>query len=153
MLAIIILIFTNNSHVFRCLKKYCVCFNAGVKCDDSCRCKNCENREVGEEEILTNEVTGDTEVKVKGKSEAIVEEPPTKYVKVASMGSRVATTSPITDSSDESLDTLPYPPQQQQDAIQMHNIILGDFVYGRESNQYQYAPAQGVVESNLTAEV
>jgi len=27
-----------------CLKKYCECFNAGVKCGNNCRCINCKNR-------------------------------------------------------------------------------------------------------------
>ena len=28
----------------RCLKKYCICFSAGIKCDkDKCRCTDCGN--------------------------------------------------------------------------------------------------------------
>ena len=30
-----------------CLKKYCECFNAGVKCSAMCRCVNCHNQPVG----------------------------------------------------------------------------------------------------------
>jgi len=138
------------------LKKYCVCFNAGAKCDESCRCKNCENQDVDsiieeEHNIVTSVGAGNVEVKAK--SEVIVEEPPTKYVKVASMGGRLATTSPVTDSSDslQESDTLPYPPLLHQDAFQMHNIIHGDYIYGRELNQN--APAPGEVESNMMVEV
>lgn len=29
----------------RCLKKYCVCFAAGIECTSNCRCSNCENCE------------------------------------------------------------------------------------------------------------
>ncbi len=32
------------SHKYSCLKKYCVCFNAGVKCNvGRCNCINCKN--------------------------------------------------------------------------------------------------------------
>ena len=27
-----------------CLKKYCECFKANLKCSDSCRCRACDNR-------------------------------------------------------------------------------------------------------------
>eukprot|EP00985_Skeletonema_marinoi_P032811 scaffold39679_cov153-Skeletonema_marinoi.AAC.4 len=128
----------------KCLKKYCVCFNAGVKCDESCRCRNCENQEVVEEDnFLTSAVTGAADANAQPKSEVFVEEPPTKYVKVASMP--LPATSPVTDSSD-SLESLPYPPQQYQDTFQMHSIIQGDYLYS-------YVPAQGVIETQNTAEV
>ena len=26
-----------------CLKKYCVCFSEGLKCNEDCRCTECEN--------------------------------------------------------------------------------------------------------------
>lgn len=29
----------------KCLKKYCICFGAGMKCDHRCRCKDCGNKE------------------------------------------------------------------------------------------------------------
>jgi hypothetical protein len=31
------------------LKKYCECFNAGLKCKDNCRCEECENGKHDEE--------------------------------------------------------------------------------------------------------
>ena len=27
----------------KCVKKYCECFNAGVKCGIECNCTNCQN--------------------------------------------------------------------------------------------------------------
>ncbi len=120
----------------RCLKKYCVCFNAGIKCNDSCQCRDCGNQDV------TEEAAGVEYVNIKSNSEVIVEVPPTKYVKVASEG-RLPTTSPFTDSS-ESCESLPYPPQQYQDTFQMHSIIQGDFLLG---------PAHSEVEPQFTAEV
>ena len=27
----------------KCQKKYCECFNAGVKCSENCECSGCEN--------------------------------------------------------------------------------------------------------------
>ncbi|EGR33739.1 tesmin tso1-like cxc domain protein, partial [Ichthyophthirius multifiliis] len=27
----------------QCTKKYCECFNAGIKCTENCKCENCEN--------------------------------------------------------------------------------------------------------------
>ena len=32
-----------NCSKSECLKKYCVCFKAGLYCGDSCRCTNCKN--------------------------------------------------------------------------------------------------------------
>lgn len=34
----------------KCLKKYCICFNQGVKCDNRCRCRDCENQPVANDE-------------------------------------------------------------------------------------------------------
>ena len=34
----------------KCLKKYCLCFNQGVKCDNRCRCRDCENQPVADDE-------------------------------------------------------------------------------------------------------
>ena len=28
-----------------CIKKYCICYNAGIKCSYSCLCRNCLNRD------------------------------------------------------------------------------------------------------------
>jgi len=98
---------------------------------------------VEEDNFLTSAVTGVADAKAQPKSEVFVEEPPTKYVKVASMP--LPATSPVTDSSD-SLESLPYPPQQYQDTFQMHSIIQGDYLYS-------YVPAQGVIETQNTAEV
>lgn len=134
--------------VVRCLKKYCVCFNAGIKCNEECQCRDCGNQDVAEEgNILTSEVTGIDCVNSQSNSEVIVEVPPTKYVKVASVGGRLPTTSPFTDSSaSESYETetVPCPPQQYQDAFQMHSIIQGDFLIG---------PAHSEVEAQEYAEV
>ena len=27
----------------KCIKKYCECFSAGMKCNDRCRCEDCAN--------------------------------------------------------------------------------------------------------------
>jgi len=32
-----------NCRKSNCLKKYCECFNAGIKCGDSCKCEECHN--------------------------------------------------------------------------------------------------------------
>lgn len=29
----------------RCLKKYCDCFNTGIKCSDLCNCQDCKNQD------------------------------------------------------------------------------------------------------------
>ena len=115
----------------RCLKKYCVCFNAGVLCDESCRCQNCGNREVKEEVVVGNdEVAEDAELKVKASSEDVVEEPPTTYVKVTSLSDNVDNTSPITESSSDSLaHSLP---QRHENANQVHSIIYGEYLCGRD---------------------
>ena len=34
-----------NCKKSKCLKKFCTCFGAGMKCDSRCRCKNCGNRD------------------------------------------------------------------------------------------------------------
>merc|ERR1712060_511169 len=41
----------------KCLKKYCECFNAGVKCGESCQCIDCENRDISpnQEEACTDD--------------------------------------------------------------------------------------------------
>jgi len=39
----------------RCLKKYCVCYNHGLKCNrDKCRCNNCANIEGGDSSASFN---------------------------------------------------------------------------------------------------
>jgi hypothetical protein len=35
-----------------CLKKYCECFQAGIKCADTCKCVNCLNRNEGQKVVL-----------------------------------------------------------------------------------------------------
>ena len=35
----------------RCLKKYCVCFNAGVDCAAHCSCEGCENHPAGDKSL------------------------------------------------------------------------------------------------------
>ena len=43
-------------HDNRCLKKYCDCFNTGVKCDpDRCRCTDCLNYATDEEDICQDD--------------------------------------------------------------------------------------------------
>jgi hypothetical protein len=32
-----------------CLKKYCECFQAGIKCGDNCKCEGCKNHDHHEE--------------------------------------------------------------------------------------------------------
>merc|ERR1712146_91131 len=32
----------------KCVKKYCECFSAGVKCNDGCRCEDCANEKTNE---------------------------------------------------------------------------------------------------------
>ena len=45
-----------NCSKSNCLKKYCECYKAGLKCSKICRCKICENMEKKEEnEINLNE--------------------------------------------------------------------------------------------------
>ncbi len=34
-----------NCKKSNCLKKYCECFNSGVRCNSSCKCEECRNRE------------------------------------------------------------------------------------------------------------
>jgi len=45
----------------RCLKKYCICFSAGINCDkNKCRCTDCGNGGDGDdsdEEAVTNNQT------------------------------------------------------------------------------------------------
>ena len=36
----------------QCQKKYCECFNAGIKCTKACRCIECENNEEGKGDSL-----------------------------------------------------------------------------------------------------
>ena len=35
-----------------CLKKYCECYQAGIKCADTCKCVNCLNRSEGQKVVL-----------------------------------------------------------------------------------------------------
>ena len=35
-----------------CLKKYCECYQAGIKCADTCKCVNCLNRNEGQKVVL-----------------------------------------------------------------------------------------------------
>jgi len=37
-----------NCKKTRCLKKYCICFNGGSFCSDSCKCTMCENAEINQ---------------------------------------------------------------------------------------------------------
>lgn len=37
-----------NCKKSNCLKKYCECFNSGVKCTSSCKCEECKNCEAGD---------------------------------------------------------------------------------------------------------
>ena len=105
------------SSLFRCLKKYCVCFNVGAKCDELCRCKGCENREIDDEEEAFFDNVGFEDVE-EAKSDVMVEQP-IKYVKVAPVEAGLVTTSSISDSSGScshqtsSNDAL-YPSQQVQ---------------------------------------
>ena len=48
-----------------CLKKYCECFQAGIKCSDLCRCEDCHNRGTGEDGVkaASNETAAWTETK------------------------------------------------------------------------------------------
>ena len=39
----------------RCLKKYCDCFNTGVKCTDRCRCIDCHNFEEYDDETPSSQ--------------------------------------------------------------------------------------------------
>ena len=41
-----------NCSKSNCLKKYCECYKAGLKCSKSCRCKICENIENKKENII-----------------------------------------------------------------------------------------------------
>ena len=38
-----------NCKKTQCQKKYCECYNAGVKCGETCKCIGCHNKEEGEE--------------------------------------------------------------------------------------------------------
>ena len=146
LLCIIILIVASSASrvAVRCLKKYCVCFNAGIKCNKLCQCRDCGNQDVAEKDnFLTSEVTGVEDDNAQAKSEDTVGVPPTKYVKVASMEGRLPAMSPFADSL-ESFESLPCLPQQYQDTYQMHSIIQGDFLLG---------PVQSEVEPQYTAEV
>ena len=94
----------------RCLKKYCVCFNAGLNCNELCECRDCKNQEAEEDNFLTSEVIETADIiGQEGKSEVIVDEPPTKYVKVAAMGDHQPTPSPFTDYSESFDSSLPVP--------------------------------------------
>ena len=106
----------SSSPLSRCLKKYCVCFNVGAKCDELCRCKGCENREIDDEEEAFFDNVGFENVE-EAKSDVMVEQP-IKYVN-ATVEAGLVTTSSISDSSGScshqtsSNDAL-YPPQQVQ---------------------------------------
>ena len=41
----------------KCLKKYCVCYNAGIFCGDFCFCVHCENQPLQEDEEEEEETT------------------------------------------------------------------------------------------------
>ena len=89
------------------MKKYCVCFNAGLNCNELCECRDCKNQEAEEDNFFTSDVT--ETVDDEGKSVVIVDEPPTKYVKVAATGDHQPTPSPFTDSSESFDSSLPVP--------------------------------------------
>ena len=139
-----------------------MCFNVGAKCDELCRCRNCENQEVeeeeGEETFLTDVVVGNGEVKNK-----VIVEPPTKYVKVASMGTAVAAASSISDSESgsgsashqtTSHDLLyPLQQQQQQDVYQMQSIIQGEYMVCGESSQACTPDIETIQNAGLWAEI
>lgn len=96
------------------MKKYCVCFNVGAKCDELCRCKGCENREIDDEEEAFVDNVGFENVE---EVNSMIEQP-FKYVEVAPVEAGLVTTSSISDSSGScshqtSNDAL-YPPQQVQ---------------------------------------
>ena len=38
-----------------CLKKYCECFKGGIKCTESCRCRDCKNNENHDNELISND--------------------------------------------------------------------------------------------------
>jgi len=40
---VFIILYLTISLSFRCLKKYCDCFNTGIKCSSRCKCENCQN--------------------------------------------------------------------------------------------------------------
>lgn len=121
-----------------------MCFNVGERCDELCRCSNCENREIDEEEIFLND-----EVVEKGevKSETIVQPPPpTEYDKYDSLGERLVSTSPVSDSDTQQEShvrcTLQ---QQQQDFYQMYSLIQGDYIVGNESQAFTSGTFGGCV--------
>lgn len=83
---------------FRCLKKYCVCYNIGVECDPrKCRCINCQNRPGWKEDVDEEEedIEVDEEINIK----------PPSFVEIPSMGSQLlsaasdANESPVSASS------------------------------------------------------
>jgi hypothetical protein len=41
---------TCNCKKSNCLKKYCECYNSGLKCTSSCKCEECKNTEDAEVE-------------------------------------------------------------------------------------------------------
>jgi hypothetical protein len=48
----------------QCQKKYCECFNMGVKCNELCRCEGCENGGCGEHKGAEKGETAVRELKV-----------------------------------------------------------------------------------------
>lgn len=60
-----------NCKKSNCLKKYCECYNSGVKCSEACKCISCKNSDNPKSDIGSNEIQENTKVvkKVKVKKE------------------------------------------------------------------------------------